>query len=115
MQEFQIRFHSFRDVQDFVSLAAEHSFPIVVGNESYQVNGTSFMGMFSLDYSQPLTVRVTCTEEEINEFCMVLPRYKRPKKIFFDTVPRNPTGKIEKPALREKYCGKRLVEAQITG
>ncbi len=58
---------------------------------------------------------VTCTEEEINAFCTELPRYKRPRKIFFDTVPRNPTGKIEKPALREKYCRGRLVEAQITG
>lgn len=57
----------------------------------------------------------TCTEAEINAFCLELPRYKRPRKIFFDKVPRNPTGKIEKPALREKYCGKRLVEAQITG
>ena len=56
-----------------------------------------------------------CTEAEINAFCQAMPRYKRPKKIFFDTVPRNPTGKIEKPALRNKYCGGRLVEAQITG
>ena len=58
---------------------------------------------------------LTCTEEEINEFCGELPRYKRPKKIIFDKVPRNPTGKIEKPVLREKYCHGRLVEAQITG
>ena len=57
----------------------------------------------------------TCTEDEINQFCMALPRYKRPRKIFFEKVPRNPTGKIEKPALREKYCKGRLVEAQITG
>ena len=57
----------------------------------------------------------SCTEQEIHEFSMALPRYKRPKKIFFDTVPRNPTGKIEKPALRDKYCGGRLVETQITG
>ncbi len=56
-----------------------------------------------------------CTEEEINTFCEKLPRYKRPRKIFFEKVPRNPTGKIEKPALREKYCKGRLVEAQITG
>ncbi len=56
-----------------------------------------------------------CTEEEINAFCESLPRYKRPKKIFFEKVPRNATGKIEKPALREKYCHGRLVEAQITG
>ena len=56
-----------------------------------------------------------CTEEDIEKFCEALPRYKRPKKIIFADVPRNPTGKIEKPKLREKYCGMRLVEAQTTG
>ena len=56
---------------------------------------------------------MTASEEEINAFCEALPRYKRPKTIFFDKVPRNPTGKIEKPALREKYCKVSLVEAQI--
>ena len=54
----------------------------------------------------------TATEEEIDEFCQPLPRYKRPKKIIFDKVPRNATGKIEKPALREKYCSTNIVEAQ---
>lgn len=52
------------------------------------------------------------SEKEIEEFCEDLPRYKRPRRIIFDTIPRNPTGKIEKPALRKKYCGERLVEAQ---
>lgn len=55
---------------------------------------------------------MTCTEEEIAEFCKKLPRYKRPHKLVFDEIPRNPTGKIEKPKLRERYCGERLVEAQ---
>ena len=54
------------------------------------------------------------TEEEINEFCHALPRYKRPKKIILAKVPRNPTGKIEKPVLRQMYGGGRLVEAQTT-
>ena len=58
---------------------------------------------------------VECSEEEINAFCSSLPRYKRPRKIIFADVPRNPTGKIEKPKLREIYCGGRLVEAQISG
>ena len=44
------------------------------------------------------------SEEMVKEFCQGLPRYKRPRLIFFDKVPRNPTGKIEKPKLREKYC-----------
>ena len=54
----------------------------------------------------------TCTEEEIRYFCTELPRYKRPRRIIFASVPRNATGKIEKPRLREQYCGVRLVEAQ---
>ncbi len=54
-----------------------------------------------------------CTEEEIMEFCKELPRYKRPRRIIFDKVPRNPTGKIEKPRLREKYGVTRLVAAQV--
>ena len=58
---------------------------------------------------------MSCTEEEINTFCEALPRYKRPRKIIFADVPRNPTGKIEKPVLRERYCKGRLVESQITG
>ena len=57
----------------------------------------------------------SCTEEEIQKFCMDLPRYKRPRKIIFADVPRNPTGKIEKPKLREIYGATRLVESQNKG
>jgi long-chain acyl-CoA synthetase len=43
-------------------------------------------------------------EEEITRFCEAnLPRYKRPRRIVFADVPRNPAGKIEKPKLRELY------------
>ena len=56
-----------------------------------------------------------CTEEQINEFCIKLPRYKRPRKIIFADVPRNPTGKIEKPKLREIYGSTNLVDAQNKG
>ncbi|MEE1046646.1 MAG: AMP-binding protein [Clostridia bacterium] len=55
------------------------------------------------------------SEEDVQDFCLDLPRYKRPKKIIFAVVPRNPTGKIEKPKLREIYCGESLVESQIRG
>jgi acyl-CoA synthetase (AMP-forming)/AMP-acid ligase II len=54
-----------------------------------------------------------CTEEEIKLFCEGLPRYKRPRKIIFAEIPRNPTGKIEKPKLRKIYCGESLVAAQM--
>ncbi|MBR3275312.1 MAG: acyl--CoA ligase [Eubacterium sp.] len=57
---------------------------------------------------------MTATEEEMNEFCLELPKYKRPRKIIFADVPRNPTGKIEKPVLRQRYVSVPLVEAQTT-
>lgn len=55
---------------------------------------------------------VECTEQEINEFCLGMPRYKRPKKIIFAPVPRNATGKIEKPKLRQMYAGENIVEKE---
>lgn len=57
----------------------------------------------------------TLTEDELNEFCHKLPRYKRPHTIIFADIPRNPTGKIEKPKLRARYCGESLVAAQNKG
>ena len=52
-------------------------------------------------------------EAEIEDYCAELPRYKRPRRIIFANVPRNPTGKIEKPKLRHIYCGDTaLVERQ---
>ncbi len=54
----------------------------------------------------------TCTEEELMDFCKGLPRYKRPRRIIFADVPRNPTGKIEKPVLRKRYCGESVVAKQ---
>jgi len=55
------------------------------------------------------------TEEELDEFCLKLPRYKRPRKIIFADIPRNPTGKIEKPKLRQIYGATKLIADQNMG
>ena len=52
------------------------------------------------------------SEEKFNEFCQALPRYQRPRKVIFAEVPRNPTGKIEKPKLRRIYGADKLVAQQ---
>ena len=57
---------------------------------------------------------MTCTEDEINKFCLELPRYKRPKKIIFAEIPRNATGKIEKPTLRKRYGADKLVAKETS-
>ena len=53
-----------------------------------------------------------CAEQEMIDFCTELPRYKRPRKYIFAEVPRNATGKIEKPELRRRYSEERLVEQE---
>ena len=53
------------------------------------------------------------TEQQVVDFCHSLPRYKRPRKIIFAEIPRNPTGKIEKPKLRKLYGGSALVAQQV--
>lgn len=58
---------------------------------------------------------VECTREEIENFCLELPRYKRPKEIIFHEIPRNATGKIEKPKLRKMYGADRLVAQENRG
>jgi long-chain acyl-CoA synthetase len=52
------------------------------------------------------------TEQEIVDYCTDLPRYKRPRRVIFDQVPRNATGKIDKPELRRKYHAEGLVQAE---
>ena len=57
----------------------------------------------------------TTTEADIEKFCQALPRYKRPKQIIFAEIPRNATGKSEKPVLRKRYGADQLVAQQNRG
>ena len=68
MRQFDIVVSTFRQVQDFVALAMVQPFEVLVGNDKQQVNGKSFMGMFTLDHQKPLRVSVRCSEEEFGKF-----------------------------------------------
>lgn len=101
--------------KDLVITGGENIFPVEVENvlQSYPgVYDVAVIGIPDERLGELVTAIIDpqpdadLTEEEVNEFCEKnLPRYKRPRRIFFDKVPRNPTGKIEKPKLREKYAG----------
>ena len=68
MHYFTINIPSFRQVQEFVSLAMVQPFEVMVGNDHQQINGKGFMGMFSLDYQNPIKVSVKCSDEEFLRF-----------------------------------------------
>lgn len=69
MQHFSISIHSKEEVQAFVNLAMVQPFDVTVGNDHQQVNGKNFMGMFSLDFHEPLDVCVNCDEASCRRFC----------------------------------------------
>ncbi len=66
--EFEIQLTSVKDVQEFVALATSKPFPVTVGNTRHRVNGKSFMEMFCLDFSFPLTARAECSQEDFDSF-----------------------------------------------
>lgn len=68
MRQFQIKIRSLQQVKAFVALAMVQPFQVLVGNEKQQVNGKSFIGMFSLDYKKPINVTVSCNDEEFGAF-----------------------------------------------
>ena len=75
MHQFNISVKSFQQVQDFVALAMVQPFEVLVGNEKQQVNGKSFIGMFSLDYTRPLQVSVRCSDEQFTQFRQVVAQF----------------------------------------
>jgi acyl-CoA synthetase (AMP-forming)/AMP-acid ligase II len=100
--------------KDVIICGGENVFPVEVENHIY--NHPSVKDAAAIGYPDERLGEIvgivietvpgkTLTEEEVLEFCEALPRYKRPRKVFFGDIPRNPTGKIEKVKLRKKYIG----------
>ena len=75
MQKFNIRIRSFQEVQEFIQLATVQPFPVLVGNDIQQVNGKSFIGMVSLDYTRPLLVQADCDESAVTKFQKVISKF----------------------------------------
>ena len=75
MKHFQIFLHSVAEVQDFVTLAMVQPFQVLVGKPNHCISGKNFMGMFSLDYSQPLDVQVDCDEDQFLLFRQAAARF----------------------------------------
>lgn len=108
--------------KDVIIMGGENIYPVQIEDFLRELSAVKDVAVIGLPHARlgeipaaviELKPGVECTEEQINTFCARLPRYKRPRKIIFDNVPRNPTGKIEKPKLRERYGAGSLVAEQM--
>ena len=68
MKEITVQFGSVQDVQHFVELSTQQSYPITLGNNCHRVNGKSFMEIFSLNFDYPITAWLDCSEEQLQQF-----------------------------------------------
>jgi acyl-CoA synthetase (AMP-forming)/AMP-acid ligase II len=100
--------------KDLIICGGENVFPVEVEDFLHahpSVKDVAAIGCPDERLGEVVTVVIdvvpgkSLTEEEVLNYCEKLPKYKRPKKVFFGEVPRNPTGKIEKTKLRKKYIG----------
>lgn len=108
--------------KDVIVSGGENIYPVQIENfirKNDKVKDVAVIGMPSKRLGE-ITAAVievkdgmTLTVEEVDEFCMDLPRYKRPKVVFFEEIPRNATGKIEKPVLRQRHGSEQLVAQQV--
>lgn len=100
--------------KDVIITGGENIYPVEIEDflqAHPKIRDVAVIGLPSLRLGEIATAVVqvvpgeSLSKEEIDGFCQALPRYKRPRRIIFDDVPRNPTGKIEKPKLRKQYAG----------
>ena len=100
--------------KDIIITGGENIFPVEIEDfliENANIQDAAVIGIPDERLGEAVTAIIKLkpgkqmTEKDVEKYCEALPRYKRPKKIIFDDVPRNPTGKIEKPKLRKKYAG----------
>ena len=100
--------------KDVIITGGENIFPVEIEDflQSHpKIQDVAVIGLPSLRLGEIATAIVqvkngqSLSKEDINEYCMELAKYKRPRRIIFNDVPRNPTGKIEKPKLRKIYAG----------
>jgi len=66
--DFHISLTTFQQIETFIALASRQPFDVQVGNDRQTINGTDYMGMFSLDYSRPVNVHADCTGDDFEAF-----------------------------------------------
>jgi len=108
--------------KDVIVSGGENIYPVQIENfirKNDKVKDVAVIGMPSKRLGEITAAIIevkegmSLTTEEVDSFCMELPRYKRPKVVFFEEIPRNATGKIEKRVLRQRHGSEQLVAQQV--
>jgi len=99
--------------KDVIITGGENIFPVEVEDAIHNLDSVNDVAVIGIPDQRLGEIAIaivdrkpgaSVNEQEIIQYCFNnLARHKVPRKVVFDKVPRNPTGKIEKPALRKKF------------
>ena len=79
MREIQISLKSIDDVKQFVQTLTvfDGEFELISGK--YIVDAKSILGLFSVDLSKPVTLRIEVTDSKMEEVLNAISRYREKK------------------------------------
>ena len=98
--------------KDIIISGGENIYPSRLENCLRAIDGVLDAAVFGLPHERlgevvaaviTLNPDSSLTEHDLFEHCRTFPKYEQPVKLFLGDVPRNPTGKIDKVALRKTY------------
>lgn len=73
MKEYKINLSTIQNVKDFVNTVSRFDFDVDLISGRYSVDAKSIMGIFSLELSKPLTMRVMT--DECDEFISLIQKF----------------------------------------
>lgn len=73
MKEFKINLSTIQNVKEFVNTVSRFDFDVDLVSGRYSVDAKSIMGIFSLELSKPLTMRVMSTD--CDEFISLVQKF----------------------------------------
>ena len=76
MQEIQISLKSINDVKQFVQTLTmfDGEFELISGK--YIVDAKSILGLFSVDLSKPVTLRIEVTDSKLDDILNAISKYR---------------------------------------
>ncbi|HIJ40348.1 MAG TPA: acyl--CoA ligase [Deltaproteobacteria bacterium] len=103
--------------KDMITSGGENIFPVEIEDalmEHPKIDDVACIGYADDRLVEAVMAIIQCKEgesmtgEEVIEFAKTkLSMYKVPRKVVFDQIMRNPTGKLMKPQMRVKYTGRK--------
>jgi acyl-CoA synthetase (AMP-forming)/AMP-acid ligase II len=96
--------------KDVIITGGENVYPVEIEDflQTHEsIQDVAIIGLPSLRLGEIATAIVKLkpghelTKDEVKAYCSALPRYKRPRKVYFDDVPRNPSSTLSPKSLMD--------------